>query len=85
MENTLSIKKRNSLAKGFSSCDLIKIDLGNSLISFSESDSVRFHFVFLFVFVVGVVNFFVGPVVHYSSRSPTSVGNLPKEIPVRLS
>ena len=52
-----SIKKGVSLAKGGALSDLSRIIIGNSVISFSESNSERFCLSFLFEFDMCVVFF----------------------------
>ena len=75
-----SIKNENTLAKQVSSNESSTINIGNSVASFSESDSQIFHFVFhlylLHVLFFFCFLFFAGPLHNHPPKSQTFVGNL---------
>ena len=57
VEITFSMRKGENLVRPTSSKDSITMNLGKSIASFSESDSDRFHLVFLFEDTIDAVYF----------------------------
>ena len=63
----------------------MRMNLGKSATSFSESDLKRFRFIYLAIFIyIGNLYIFAVPVLHHPSRSSTWVGNLPNGKPIRF-